>query len=261
MSLFDLTGRVALVTGASRGIGRAIAMRLAEQGARTVVSSRSTEATLQVVEYINSTHGVGRAAGIAANISSKPDLERLVDHTHKTFGPIDILVCNAATNIHFGPFSAIRDDAFRKILDNNIVSNHWLAQLTLPDMIARREGAVIFISSIGAMRGSALIGAYNVSKAALLQMARDLAVELGVYNIRVNCVAPGLVKTDFARALWESPTISAEAITSTPLKRIGEPDDIAGAVVFLASPAARYITGQTIIVDGGSTIFNSTMNP
>jgi NAD(P)-dependent dehydrogenase (short-subunit alcohol dehydrogenase family) len=260
VSLFDLSGRVAIVTGASRGIGRATAIRLAEQGARVVVASRSAEALQIVVDHINANYGNDRAASIAANISSKSDLERLAEYTRQIYGPVDILVCNAATNIHFGPLQTIRDEVFRKTLDNNIVSNYWLTRLILPDMISRKEGSIVFMSSIGGMRGSAQIGAYNISKAAILQMARDLAVELGPQNIRVNCVAPGLVKTDFARALWENPRLLEGMVAGTPLRRIGEADDIAGCVAFLASPAARYVTGQTLIADGGTTVFSPAMN-
>jgi NAD(P)-dependent dehydrogenase (short-subunit alcohol dehydrogenase family) len=253
-SLFDLTGRVAVITGSSRGIGRAIAERLAQQGAKVVISSRSQSATQEVAVAINTACGPGTAMAVAANISSKEDLARLVDRTRESFGPIDILVCNAATNVHFGSLSTIQDEQFRKILDNNILSNHWLIQLVAPEMAARGHGAITLVSSIGGMLGSPLIGAYNISKAADLQLARNLAVELGPRNVRVNCVAPGLVKTDFARALWDNPAIARAAEASTPLGRLGEPDDIAGAVVYLSSDAARYVTGQCIIIDGGGII-------
>ena len=254
MPLFDLTGRVAVVTGSSRGIGRAIAERLAQQGAKVVVSSRSQAAVQEVADAINSAHGSGTAMAVAANISSKDALVRLVERTRESFGKIDILVCNAAKNVHFGPLSTIKDEQFRKILDNNILSNHWLIQLVAPEMVTRGNGAITLVSSIGGMLGSPLIGAYNISKAADLQLARNLAVELGPHNVRVNCVAPGLVKTDFARALWENPQIARSAEASTPLRRLGEPDDVAGAVVFLSSDAARYVTGQCIVVDGGGII-------
>jgi NAD(P)-dependent dehydrogenase (short-subunit alcohol dehydrogenase family) len=254
MSLFDLTGRVAVVTGSSRGIGRAIAERLAEQGAKIVVSSRSLEATQPVADSINAARGSGTAIAVAANISSKDNLIHLVERTREAFGKIDILVCNAATNVHFGSLSSITDQQFRKILDNNILSNHWLIQLVAPEMIARRDGTITIVSSIGGMRGTSLIGAYNISKAADFQLARNLAVELGPHNIRVNCVAPGIIKTDFARALWYNPKIAAAPAAATPLQRLGEPDDVAGAVVFLSSPAARYITGESIVIDGGAAI-------
>jgi NAD(P)-dependent dehydrogenase (short-subunit alcohol dehydrogenase family) len=260
MSLFDLAGRVAVITGSSRGIGRAVAERLAEQGANVVVSSRSLEASQAVADAINAKHGPGTALAVAANISSKEALANLVARTREVFGKIDILVCNAATNIHVGPMASITDQQFRKILDNNILSNHWLIQLVAPEMIGRRDGAVVIVSSIGGLHGSPLIGAYNISKAADFQLARNLAVELGPHNVRINCVAPGLIRTDFARALWENPKIARAAAAATPLQRLGEPDDVAGAVVFLSSAAARYITGQSIVVDGGSTISSPALS-
>ena len=254
MSLFDLTGKVAVVTGSSRGIGRAIALRFAEQGARVVVSSRKIEACQAVVAEIEAAHGAGHAVAIAASISSKSDLERLIVETGAKLGPVDILVCNAASNPYYGPMAGISDEQFRKILDNNIIANHWLAQLVAPGMIARKDGSIIIVSSIGGIKGSPVIGAYNVSKAADMQLARNLAVEWGEHNIRVNCIAPGLIKTDFARALWENPKTAKAVEQGTPLRRIGDPDDIAGAAVYLASAAGRYMTGQTIVVDGGVTI-------
>jgi NAD(P)-dependent dehydrogenase (short-subunit alcohol dehydrogenase family) len=252
-ALFDLSGKVAIITGSSRGIGRAIAERMAELGARVVISSRKHDACEAVAAAINARHP-GAAIAVAASISSKEALRRLVDTTREAFGRIDILVCNAASNPHYGPMSGISDDQFRKVLENNIISSHWLAQMVAPEMATRREGAIIIVSSIGGLRGSVEIGAYNISKAADFQLARNLAVELGPQGITVNCIAPGLVKTDFARALWENETTRNSVLGNTPLGRIGEPDDIAGAAVFLASPAGRFITGQTIVVDGGLTI-------
>jgi len=254
MSLFDLSGKVAVVTGSSRGIGRAIAERLAEHGAKVVVSSRKAEACKEVADTINKKHGKDRAIVIPANISSKDDLKNLIEETNKKLGQIDILVCNAASNPYFGPLGGIQDDQFRKILDNNILSNHWLAQLVSPQMIKRREGSIIIVSSIGGLRGSPVLGAYCISKAADLQLARNLAVEYGPHNVRVNCIAPGLIKTDFARALWEDKARLAAREEQTPLRRIGEPDEIAGAAVFLASAAGSFVTGQNIVIDGGVTI-------
>lgn len=254
MSLFDLSGKVAVITGSSRGIGRAIAIRMAEQGARVVVSSRKEAACLEVVAEINAARGEGTAIAVPANISSKEDLQRLVDETNETFGQIDILVCNAASNPYYGPMAGIADDQFRKILENNVLANHWLINMVAPQMIERRDGAIIIVSSIGGLRGSPVIGAYNVSKAADMQLARNLAVEFGPHNVRVNCIAPGLIKTDFARALWEDPERLKEVNERAPLRRIGDPDEIAGTAIYLASRAGSFVTGQNIVVDGGVTI-------
>ncbi|NBS48097.1 MAG: SDR family oxidoreductase [Betaproteobacteria bacterium] len=254
MNLFDLSGRVALITGSSRGIGKAIAMRMAEHGAKVVISSRKLDACERVAAEINAAHGAGRAIAVAASISSKPDLERLVATTRERLGPIDVLVCNAASNPYYGPQAGISDEQFRKVLDNNIVSNHWLCQLVAPQMMERRDGSIIIVSSIGGLRGSSIIGAYCISKAADMQLARNLAVEYGPHNVRVNCIAPGLIRTDFARALWEDEALLAERNATTPLRRIGEPDEIAGAAVYLASRAGSFMTGQSLVVDGGVTI-------
>src|SRR5579871_917898 len=253
MSLFDLSGKVAVITGSSRGIGRAIAERLAEHGARVVVSSRKAEACKEVADAINK-KSRDHAIVVPANISSKDELKNLIEETNKKLGKIDILVCNAASNPYFGPLGGIQDDQLRKILDNNIVSNHWLIQFAVPQMIARKEGSIIIISSIGGLRGSPVLGAYCISKAADFQLARNLAVEYGPHNVRVNCIAPGLIKTDFAKALWEDPVRLKAREETTPLRRIGEPDEIAGAAVFLASSAGSFVTGQNIVIDGGVTI-------
>ena len=254
MTLFDMTDRVAVVTGSSRGIGRAIVERMAEHGARVVVSSRKAEPCDEVARAINDRHGEGRAIAVPANISSKADLQRLVDETMQAFGRIDVLVCNAASNPYFGPMGGIEDDQFRKILENNVIANNWLIHMVSPQMIDRRDGAIVIVSSIGGLRGSPVIGAYNISKAADFQLARNLAVEFGPHNVRVNCIAPGLIQTDFARALWENPAILKQATAGTPLQRIGQPDEIAGAALFLASKAGSFTTGQNIVVDGGQTI-------
>ena len=251
--LFDLSGKTAVITGSSRGIGRAIAERMADQGARVVISSRKKEACEEVAAAIDARHP-GRAIALPANISLKEDLQRLAEETRKAFGQIDILVCNAASNPYFGSMLSVPDDAFRKVLENNIIAQMWLVQLVAPEMQARRDGAIILISSIAGLRGQLGIGAYGVSKAADMQIARNLALELSPFNVRVNTIAPGLVKTDFARALWDSPEGERRALEDTPLRRHGEPDDIAGAAVYLASRAGAWTTGQTIVVDGGVTI-------
>ena len=254
MSLFDLSGQVAVITGSSRGIGRAIAIRMAEQGARVVISSRKLAACDEVAAEINAQHGAGRAIAVAANISSKEALQGLIDQTMTAFGRIDTLVCNAASNPYYGPLGGISDEQFRKILDNNIVANHWLVSMVAPQMRERKAGSIIIVSSIGGLRGSSIIGAYCISKAADMQLARNLAVEFGPDNIRVNCIAPGLIRTDFARALWENPEALAARNAETPLRRIGDPDEIAGAAVYLAAAASSFMTGQTLVVDGGVTI-------
>ena len=254
MNLFSLAGKVAIVTGSSRGIGKAIAERRAEHGAKVVISSRKLVPCEQVAAALNTRHGPGTAIAVAANISSKEALQTLVDETVQRLGPVDVLVCNAASNPYYGPQAGISDDQFRKVLDNNIVSNHWLIGMVAPGMMERRSGSIVIVSSIGGLRGSAIIGAYCISKAADMQLARNLAVEFGPHNVRVNCIAPGLIKTDFARALWEDTQLLEARNAETPLRRIGEPDEIAGAAVFLASPASSFMTGQTIVIDGGVTI-------
>jgi len=255
MSMFDLTGKVAVITGSSRGIGRAIAKAMASRGAKVVISSRTMDACAAVAAEINAECGAERATAIAANISSKEELTGLIETTTEAYGAIDILVCNAASNPYYGPMSGISDEQFRKVLDNNILSNHWLIQAASPRMLQRKRGSIIIVSSIGGLRGSPVLGAYNISKAADLQLARNLAVEFGGSNVRVNCIAPGIIKTDFARALWENPETYARFMASNPLRRIGQPEEIAGAAVFLASEESSYITGQTLSVDGGWSIF------
>jgi len=252
-NLFDLTGKSAIVTGSSKGIGKAIAHRLAEQGANVVVSSRKLDACEAAVKEINEAVGRKAAIAVACNIAVKEALQQLVDETNKAFGRIDILVCNAASNPYFGPMGNMNDDQFNKILQNNIVSNHWLIQMVAPQMRARKDGSIILISSIAGVRGTPVIGAYGISKAADMALARNLASEFGPDNIRVNTIAPGLIKTDFARALWENPDILKAATSRSPLGRIGDPDEIAGMAVLLAGKAGAFTTGQTFVIDGGQT--------
>jgi NAD(P)-dependent dehydrogenase (short-subunit alcohol dehydrogenase family) len=251
-SLFDLTGKVAVITGSTKGIGRAIAEALARAGAKVVVSSRKADKCEEVAREIRS-EGL-TAIAIPCHIGKREDVEHLVSETKKQFGQIDILVCNAAANPHYGPMSTLPDEAFTKVIDTNVRSNLWLCNLALPEMAERKDGSVIIVSSIGGLKGSLNLGIYAISKAADFQLARNLAVEWGPHNIRVNCIAPGIVRTDFARALWENKEILARAEAATPLRRVGEPEDIAGAALFLASPASSWMTGQTIVIDGGVTI-------
>lgn len=251
-SLFDISGKTAIVTGSTKGIGRAIAVALAEAGAKVAVSSRDEGRVTETAQSLaDSGHIV---VGIPCNVGRKDELQNLVDQTKAQLGTVDILVCNAAINPYYGPAMEIPDDVFAKIMHTNIQAQLWLTQMVAPDMKAQKDGAIILISSIGGLRGSDVIGAYNISKAADIQLAKNLAVELGPDNIRVNAIAPGLVKTDFARALWENPEFAAPRIAATPLRRLGDPEDIAGAAVFLASAAGRWTTGQTIVIDGGATV-------
>ena len=253
--LFDLTGKVAIVTGSSKGIGRSIAIALAQHGAKVVVSSRKADACEAVATEIAElcAGGPGEATVIAANIGHKDQLQALVDQTRARFGQIDIVVCNAAVNPYYGPSKDIPDSAFDKIMSSNIKSNHWLCHMVLPEMVEREDGVILIVSSVGALQASTVIGAYNISKAADLQLVRNLAAEYGPHNIRVNAVAPGLIRTDFARALWENPKTLKSATSTTPLRRIGEPEELAGVAVFLASKAGSFATGQTFVVDGGQT--------
>lgn len=250
--MFDITGKVALITGASRGIGRATAMQLAGAGARVVVSSRKQAACDEVVAEIRAAGG--EAMAVAAHAGNRAQLESMVARVTQDWGGIDILVCNAATNPVYGPLADLSDDAFAKIMLVNVQGGFWLCNMVLPGMAARGGGAVIMMSSIAAQRGSTTIGAYGMSKAAEVALTRNLAVEWGPQGIRVNAIAPGVINTDFARELVNDPVRHARMKGRTPLRRFGEPCDIAGIVHFLASPAAAYITGQVIVADGGETI-------
>ena len=250
--LFDLTGKVAVITGSSRGIGQSIAEQMAMLGAKVVVSSRKPDACEPVAQGIRDRGG--EAVVIGCNISSRDDVEGLIEGTHRHYGGLDILVCNAAVNPYYGPLANMPDEAFDKIMASNVKSNIWLANLAVPHMVARGGGAIIIVSSIGGIRGTGILGAYGISKAADFALARNLAVEHGPKNVRANCIAPGLVKTEFARALWEDEKLVRHREATTPLRRIGMPDEIGGIAAFLASPAASFITGQIIVADGGVTI-------
>lgn len=250
--MFDLTGKVALITGSSRGIGKAIAEAMAAVGAKVVISSRKQEACTQVAQAICDRGG--EAMTIPCNVSKREQLQTLIDKTLTAWGQIDVLVCNAAISPYYGPLGEITDEAYDAIMTTNTKNTLWLCNKVIPQMAERNEGAVIIISSIAALKGTRQTGAYAISKAADMQIARNLALEWGPANVRVNCIAPGLVRTDMSRALWENPEVYEKALKSYPLGRIGEPEDIAGVAVFLASRAARFITGQTIVIDGGAMI-------
>ncbi len=253
MSQFDLTGKVAVITGSSRGIGEAIAHEMADHGAKVVITSRNLEPCQAVADAINAKHP-GAAIAVSSSLSSKDSLQAMIDAGRAAFGQIDILVCNAASNPHYGPLGTITDEQFRKTLDHNIVAQHWLITMVAPEMRARKSGSIVIISSIGGLRGTPIIGAYAITKAADIQMAKNLAREFGPDNVRINCIAPGLVKTDFAKALWENPENLKASTSNACLGRIGEPHEIAGAAVFLGSEASSFMTGQTITIDGGVVV-------
>ena len=250
--LFDLSGKGALITGSSRGIGKAIAEAMAAYGAKVVISSRKAGPCEEVAAEIRK---AGReAVALPCNVSRLDELDRLVESTLNHWGRIDILVCNAAVNPYFGPMAGISEEAYDKTMDTNVKSNLWLCNKVVPGMAERKDGAVIIVSSIGGLKGNEGLGIYGLSKAADFQLARNLAVEWGRFNVRANCLAPGIIRTDFARALWQNPEIYAQAVASYPLGRIGEPAEVAGAAVMLASKAGSFITGQMIVIDGGATI-------
>jgi NAD(P)-dependent dehydrogenase (short-subunit alcohol dehydrogenase family) len=251
-SLFDLTGKVAMITGSTKGIGKSLAEEMARAGAKVVVSSRKAEACEAVKKEFEA-QGF-QVLAQPCNVSRKEELQALVDLTLKTWGRIDIVVANAAANPYYGPLTEIPDEAFDKVMLNNVKSVLWLAAMTLPGMAERGGGSFISVGSIGGILANTVIGAYGISKAADHHLVRNLAAEWGPKNVRVNAIAPGLVKTDFARALWEDETRRAQREAATPLRRLGEPRDIGGIGVFLASDAAAFITGQTIVADGGVTI-------
>ncbi|MDB9770561.1 SDR family oxidoreductase [Gammaproteobacteria bacterium] len=253
MSLFNLKNKSFLITGSSKGIGKSIAFHAADHGAQVIISSRKIDACKETANEINEHCRAEVAFPIQANIAHEEELNNLVDQTNKLLGKIDVLICNAATNPFMGSMADIPSDAFDKVMNNNIKANHILTNLVTPQMIDRKDGVIIIISSVGGTIGSNLIGTYNISKAADIQMVKNIAVEYGHHNIRANTVAPGLIRTDFARGLWENPVIHEQYTKTHPMRRIGEPDEVAGAVIMLASDAGKYINGQTIIVDGGAT--------
>jgi NAD(P)-dependent dehydrogenase (short-subunit alcohol dehydrogenase family) len=250
--LFDLAGKAAIVTGSSRGIGLAIAEAFAEAGARVAISARNAAPCEAAAAAIRAKGG--EAIAVPARISDKAQLEHLVARTRESWGGVDILVCNAAVNPHYGSLDKLTDEVFERMMVNNVLSNLWLSRMVAPDMRQRRDGAIIFITSTAALRSTTMLGMYGVTKTADYALCRNLAAEWGPDNVRVNCIAPSVVTTQFARVLYEDPERRAAREAGTLLKRLGEPDDIAGVALMLASRAGAYITGQTIVVDGGTTI-------
>lgn len=254
-ALFDLAGRVALLTGASRGMGLAMATGLAAQGATVVISSRKQDQLDDAAKKINKEVGAERAIGIACNIGYAEQIEALVAAARKKAGPIDVLIGNAGVNPYYGTMTEIPDDAYEKTMSANVQSNLWLARAVSPDMVSKGSGSIMFTSSIGAFKPSETLGTYNVSKLALIGLVRNLAAEYGPKGVRVNAICPGLVRTEFARALWDNPKVEDRIRNDIPLRRLGEPEDLAGLAVFLASDASSYMTGQALTVDGGSIMW------
>ena len=252
LDLFDLTGKVAIITGSSRGIGRSIAECMAKAGAKVVISSRKAEACEAVAAAIR--EAGGEAIAIPCNVSHREQLQALVDGAVETWGRIDVLVCNAAVNPYYGPMAKMPDDAYDKIMNSNVKSNFWLCNMAAPHIVAAGGGSILIVSSIGGNQGSATLGVYGISKAADFALTRNLAIEWGPQGIRANCIAPGLIKTDFSRALWENEKLARAVEQGTPVRRMGVPEDIGGVAVFLASRAAAYVTGQVLVVDGGVTV-------
>lgn len=250
--MFGLSGRVAIVTGSSRGIGRSIAEQMAKAGAKVVISSRKPEACELVAQAIRDVGG--EAVVIPCNLSDQAQVENLIDATVARFGRLDILVSNAAVNPYFGPMGAMPITAFDKIMNCNVRANFILCNRAAPHMAAGGFGSIIIVSSIGGNQGSETLAAYGMSKAADFSLVKNLAIEWGPKGIRANCIAPGLIRTDFSRALWENAALLKRVEEGTPVRRIGEPDDVGGVAVFLSSRAAAYVTGQTIVVDGGLTV-------
>ncbi len=257
MTMFDLSDRVALITGSTKGIGRSIAARMAQAGAKVTVSSRKGDVCDEVAEEINRDWAAngGEAVAIPCHVGKEDQLENLVNQTIERYGKITTLVPNAAVNPYHGPSAEIPMSAFDKILETNVRSTFNLCRLVLPHMVERGEGgSVTLIASIAGLKGSVDLGAYAISKVAEHQMARNLAVENGPRGIRVSAIAPGLIKTDFAQALWTDPQRLAAVENTLPLRRLGDPDEVAGAVLFLASDAGAYVTGQVLNVCGGSSV-------
>jgi len=247
-----LKGKVAIITGASKGIGAAIASIYAREGARVVLSSRKQDVLEAVVAGI--TDDGGEAMAVAAHMGEADQVQALVDRTIAEWGRVDIAVNNAATNPHFGPLLTADEGQFEKIIDVNLKGYFRLCKAVEPSMRANGGGKIINMASIAGLSPAMNMGAYSISKAGVLMLTQVLATELGDANIQVNALAPGLIKTKFSRALWENENLVMQVQARTPLGRIGEVEDVVGAAVFLASPSSDYITGEVIVIDGGTSL-------
>jgi len=252
VKLFDLSGKVAIVTGSSRGIGRAIAEQYAEAGAKVVISARNEAPCEEAVAAIRAKGG--EAMAITARISDKAQLDNLVAKTEEAWGRVDILVCNAAINPYYGSLEGLTDQVFERMMQSNVLANLHLSRLVMPGMKERHDGSIIYIISVAALHASLTLGMYGITKAADYALCRNLAAEWGPHNIRVNCIAPGLITTEFSRVLYEDPARRAAREAATPLRRLGSAEEIAGPALLLAAPAGAFITGQILTVDGGTTI-------
>ncbi|WP_171211920.1 SDR family NAD(P)-dependent oxidoreductase [Ruegeria sp. HKCCA5426] len=254
-NMFDLTGRNALLTGASRGMGLEMAKGLAQQGANVVISARKIEALEAATAEINDAVGRKAATPMTCNIGNRQEVEALAKAARESVGPISVLIGNAGVNPFYGSMRDITDEAFEKTMQANVQSNLWLANAVFPDMEGLGGGSMLFTSSVGAFKPSDTLGTYNISKLALIALVRNLAMEMGPAGVRVNALCPGVVKTEFARALWDNPKIAGSYLRQVPLRRLGEPEDFTGIAAFMASDASRYITGQALTVDGGAVMW------
>jgi NAD(P)-dependent dehydrogenase (short-subunit alcohol dehydrogenase family) len=250
---FALQGKVAIVTGGSRGIGRSCAVALAEAGADVAVAARKPEALEEAAEAVRATGR--RSIAVPTNVRRMEELQNLIDETKKQLGRVDILVNNAGTNPVFGPIQNIDERAWDAIMNTNVKAVFFLSAMARLAMLEHGQGgSIINVSSVGGFRASDVIGGYSISKAAVVMVTQVCAKQWGVDGIRVNCIAPGLIKTDFSKALWQNPEILKVSTDGAALRRIGEPDEMAGAVVYFAGAASSFTTGQTLLLDGGSAL-------
>ena len=249
---FDLKGKVAIITGASRGIGQAVAEAYAREGVKVVISSRKQDGLDSVAPSIRASGG--EALPVAAHNGDKAALQALAQAAVDAYGRVDILVNNAATNPHFGTLLDAEDSLWQKTIEVNIMGTVWLTQAVVPVMRQNGGGKIINVASVNGLRPGTMQGIYSMTKAALINLTQTLAMELASDGIYVNAIAPGLIRTQFARVIWENDNIRDPIMARTPLKRVGEPHDIAGIALFLASSASDYATGQTFVIDGGLTI-------